>query len=493
MRTYLFCILIIWKGFLSAQNFAPLAVTGHAGVHATKINPAFTAYTPYDWHINILGAWVNVNNNYLDLTLPYSAYHLIFNTTPDRYKTVNGNPNFDSSYLYEDVNSKRKFVGAGAIAYLPSFTMKYKKFRIGWVNDAVTLFRVAGLDEPLAHAFLKELSYNRSAFSFFALDKNNNYKLNRTTLSANSFVSSGINVAWEKTFPWKQHLVVGATLKKVWGIGGGYIKYDDMQVRKLSTDQLQFDKTNIHYALYAGNGGGAGLDIGAGWLYHRPDYRQNGNYSVRHKQYMYKFGLSIMDIGSVCYRNVDATDIVNASATSWDATGVKDKFVGAKPDISAINNVLKNMSGYATGKRDEIIGLPTRMAITIDYQRSKYLFFNTQLVQSLRTRYGTSARYQSYLMFAPRYERERWAVSIPISVQHDYRYLKAGAMFRFGCFYIGSNSVLNFFDTRKVRDADLYFGFTLSKLTGSKNKRYIQKQKDKIDNQQKKKPDCEKM
>jgi hypothetical protein len=42
---------------INAQNFAPIAVGKYAGVHAAKINPSLTAYTPYQWHVNIIGVW----------------------------------------------------------------------------------------------------------------------------------------------------------------------------------------------------------------------------------------------------------------------------------------------------------------------------------------------------------------------------------------------------------------------------------------------------
>ena len=104
---------------INAQNFAPIAVGKYAGVHAAKINPSLTAYTPYQWHVNIVGVWGNVNNNYVNLKLPYSAYRAAFNKVPVQYQTINGNPRFDSSFLVEDFNRKRKFAGVGAIAYLP--------------------------------------------------------------------------------------------------------------------------------------------------------------------------------------------------------------------------------------------------------------------------------------------------------------------------------------------------------------------------------------
>lgn len=488
-------VMFITATQLHAQHFAPIAVGKYAGVHAAKLNPALTAYTPYKWHVNIIGVWANLNNNYMQLKLPYSAYHTIFNTMPEQYKTVNGNPRFDSAFLYEDLNRKRKFAGVGAMAYLPSVLIQYKKLHIGWLNDAVVLGRAAGINEPLAYALTRELSYNKRAFNYFILDKNNNYNLNRGAANANAYVSSGINLSFSQDLPWKQKMMFGATIKKVWGLGGAYFKWDDMLISKVRQNVLQLDQTNIHYALYQGGGRGSGLDLGWGMIYHKPDYKQNGDYLKKHKQYKYKFGLSLLDLGSVRYNNVTATDIVNANATVWDATGFRDQFVNAAPEASLLplNNIFKNMSGYQTDTRAEYIGLPTRFIATVDYQYSKRVFINYQLMQSLRGRFTQHMRYQSYAMIAPRYEKEKWEISVPMLLEYDYRSLRAGFSLRAGCFYIGSNSALNFLYTRSVRDADIYLGFTISQLKGSKNDWFIKRRKDASEQKDQKKPDCEKM
>jgi hypothetical protein len=102
-------------------------------------------------------------------------------------------------------------------------------------------------------------------------------------------------------------------------------------------------------------------------------------------------------------------------------------------------------------------------------------------------------RYQSYAMIAPRYEKQKWEVSMPILLEYDYRSIRAGFSLRAGCFYIGSNSALNFLYTRNVRDADIYFGFTIAQLKGTKNDWFIKKRKDAAEQRDNKKPDCEKM
>jgi hypothetical protein len=192
---------------------------------------------------------------------------------------------------------------------------------------------------------------------------------------------------------------------------------------------------------------------------------------------------------------VQATDVINSTTATWDATGFRDQFVGVPPDINLnpLNNIFNQMSGYSTDIRTENIGLPTRFIASVDYQYSKRVFIQYQLMQSLRGRFTQHMRYQSYAMIAPRYEKQKWEVSMPILLEYDYRSLRAGFSLRAGCFYIGSNSALNFLYTRNVRDADIYFGFTIAQLKGTKNDWFIKKRKDAAEQRDNKKPDCEKM
>jgi len=60
-------------------------------------------------------------------------------------------------------------------------------------------------------------------------------------------------------------------------------------------------------------------------VYHKPDYKQNGYYRSHHKQYIYKFGLSIMDIGAIRYRKADTRQILNASPQIWDMQNDKNR------------------------------------------------------------------------------------------------------------------------------------------------------------------------
>lgn len=461
---------------IAAQHFAPIAGGQYSGVHATKINPAFTAYTVYNWHLNLIGAWANVNNNYLTLKLPYSAYRLINNSIPQVYKTENGNPRWDSSWLKERLNGRPKHVGVGFMLYAPSFTMRLKNdWHVGLVTDATALGRVSGMSESLAHALNKELDTAKNAFSQFSRQTGASNTLHRMTISGNAWATAGINVSKSIKLDWKNELLLGVTLKKAIGFGGAYFMHDNMTATNLSQNSFSLDHTNIRYASYAGPGQGMGLDLGTGWIYHKPEYRQPGGYKDKHTLYLFKFGASLLDIGNIRYKNATVTTIVNNRLSTWNTQNVEQKLKGMSLGYVMLDTILNNLPNYRSSKQDIRIGLPTRLALSADYQVSPHCFVNTQIVQSLRSRYSVHARHQSYLAVAPRWEWEFFEFSLPLYLEYDYRAFRVGASMRLGPLYIGSNNLASLLYTKSVRDADIFVGIAFGNIPDNWRNRWLKR------------------
>jgi len=476
MRIYLSILLYLVFTLAKGQNFAPISNGLYSGVHAAKINPAFTAYSKYKWHVNVIGAWANVNNNYLQLRLPYSAYRLINNDIPNQYKTENGNAKWDSSYLKEKLNGRPKHFAAGAMLYLPSFTLSLKNnWHIGLLTDATALARVSGLSENLAHALYKELDTAKNAYSQFNNKPGQSNTIHRMTISGNAYASLGINISKDIPLEWKQHLLVGATLKKVWGLGGAFFQNGDMVAKNIRSDSVTLNRTNIRYGQYTGIGKGMGVDIGIGWVYHKPEYRQPGDYSRKHTNYLYKFGLGILDIGSIKYKNASITSIINNRLTEWNTTNIQDRFSAVTPGYPLVDTILNALPNLRQTTQDLRIGLPTRLALSADYQVMPDIYVNMQVVQSLRGRYSIHARQQYYVSVAPRWESDFFEVSIPLYLEYDYRAFRMGAAFRVGPLYFGSNSVMSMLYTKRLRDADFFIGIAFGDIPGNWKDRWLKK------------------
>ncbi|MBL7812865.1 MAG: hypothetical protein JNL57_11625 [Bacteroidetes bacterium] len=478
---------------LRAQHFAQIANGHYSGVHAAKINPAFTAYSHWNWHVNLIGAWGNVNNNYLTLRLPYSAYKFINNGMPARYKSEQGYPTWDSSYLREKLNGRPKHVAASAMLYAPSFVIRVKKnWQIGLVNDIQVQGRIAGVSENLAHALYKEMDTAKGAFNLFIRDAGNTNKLHKMTVSANAWATIGLNISRDLALDHKRHLLTGITLKRAVGLGGAYFQSDPVTVHIINSDSVSLDKTGVRYASYGGRSArGTGADLGIGYVYHKKEWQQAGGYKDRHTLYKYKFGLALLDVGSILYRNADITDISNPSTIGWRISAEQSRYQNAEPGYGLLDSVLNRLPNYKRYTENRRIGLPTRLALSADYQIKPHWFVNAQVVQSLRSRYSIHARHASYLMLAPRFESEWLEVSLPLLLEYDYRAFRAGASVRIGWLYLGTNSLYSFINTRRLRDADFFIGISFGNLPGKWLERVLkEKYRNKKPNSRQ---DCEKL
>ena len=109
--TLLFLTFLL-KGLWS-QNITPIAVSNYGTAQSQFISPSLNGYSPYNWHVNLAGAWVNGNNNFLSLHMPYSLYRAP-NSIPEQYQTENGNASFEDEWIWESINGKQKCVDVAA-------------------------------------------------------------------------------------------------------------------------------------------------------------------------------------------------------------------------------------------------------------------------------------------------------------------------------------------------------------------------------------------
>lgn len=484
--------LLLHAAQLQAQHFGQITMGQYSGIHAARINPALTASSKYNWHVNLIGGWANVNNNYLSLHLPYSAYKLINNGMPAQYKTDQGNPAWDERWLREHLNGSRKHGSAGAMIYGPSFYVKIKNFKVGLITDATAGARVHGLSENLAHAVYQQLDTGRGAFDLFKLDNGGDKALvKKFTVTGNAWATAGITGSYSIPLKWKRDLQVGATIKKVWGFGGAFFQTDDITVTRINQDSMLFSRTNIRAGEYRDRGRGTGLDLGVAYMLRKKEYLQNGEYKNRHPDYVLNLGFSLMDIGSVLYPNVDITTVRNNGPVGVNVTDIKNRYADAEPNIQTVNNALGEVPNLVTSTQRLRIGLPTRVALTADYQFRKHWFIQGQVVQSLRSNYGISSRHASYIMVGPRYESDLFAFTLPVMLEYDYRSLRAAASMRIGPLYLGTNSLMSLLYTRGFRDADFFIGIAFGDLAG----KWVNRVRDEKEARAKKKKgmDCEKI
>ncbi len=445
---------------MAAQYHTQVGLGNYGAVHSFYINPSLSAYSAYNWQLHLAGGWANVNNNYLSLQTPYSLYRLP-NNVPRVYQTESGNPRFDKSWLRERINGRDKVAALGLDAYGPALSFKLKNWHLGFLTEGSVNVRLNDLPESLAHAVFKELDSAQGAFSLFNPSGNN--VIGPFSVTGNSRAALGFNISKSFKLDWNRQVLGGITIKKVWGFQGFHMSSTGMSSQQINQDSVLISPTNIQMLEYGSQPGhGWGIDIGATYIFHKKDFKRHGEYAKKHTKYFAKLGFSIMDIGSVKY-----TDATYRTVDVRTSTGVNlnKTYTGTSDYQQALDSFMRAFGTYTVSNGNAIIGLPTRAVISADMQMQKYIYVSAVISQSFRSQKSEHARYQSFLMVSPRYERRFFEFSLPLLLEYDYRSLRMGASLRFGPFYIGTNSLMSFVNTRKMNDADIFAGIVLSNLS----------------------------
>lgn len=445
---------------MAAQYHTQVGLGNYGAVHSFYINPSLSAYSAYNWQLHLAGGWANVNNNYLSLQTPYSLYRLP-NNVPRAYQTESGNPRFDKSWLRERINGRDKVAALGLDAYGPALSFKLKNWHLGFLTEGSVNVRLNDLPESLAHAVFKELDSAQGAFTLFNPSGNN--VIGPFSVTGNSRAALGFNISKSFKLDWNRQVLGGITIKKVWGFQGFHMSSTGMSSQQINQDSVLISPTNIQMLEYGSQPGhGWGIDIGATYIFHKKDFKRHGEYAKKHTKYFAKLGFSIMDIGSVKY-----TDATYRTVDVRTSTGVNlnKTYTGTSDYQQALDSFMRAFGTYTVSNGNAIIGLPTRAVISADMQMQKYIYVSAVISQSFRSQKSEHARYQSFLMVSPRYERRFFEFSLPLLLEYDYRSLRMGASLRFGPFYIGTNSLMSFVNTRKMNDADIFAGIVLSNLS----------------------------
>ena len=477
--TVLFLGLQIMKS--NAQYITPMGVGNYGAVHSLHLNPSLSGYSAYKWQVNLAGLWVNMNNNYLTLKLPYSAYRTINNNIPLIYQTESGNARFDRLWLTEKLNGRNKQVSVASDVYGPSASVQIKSWRVGLVTSAHAGARIANMPENFAHALNKDLDSSQGAFSLFkTLAQGGANTINEFAVVGHSRIAAGINVAKVIQLDWKRQLILGATVKKNWGMPGFYLHNSGLTLTTVNADSVVFQPAKMQLVTYGDQiGKGMGIDLGATYVFNKRDTKRHGGYKKNQTLYFGKFGVAIMDIGKITYQNAVFNEVVINLPVGINVNSAFRNTIAGSTNYQAMADSFFNKFGtYQTYKGTYAVGLPTRLVLTADFQIKKHLFVAGVLTQSLRRKLSNNARYQSALMVAPRLEYRFFEFSMPVLLQYDYRALRVGSAVRIGPLYFGTNSLMSFAYTKSVRDADFFIGIAFGNLPDFSFKKVWKKRKE---------------
>lgn len=223
--------------------------------------------------------------------------------------------------------------------------------------------------------------------------------------------------------------------------------------------------------LLKNHGYGFGTDIGFVYEF-RPDAEMqtvNGIHLANNykKLYKFKFGVSVLDLGSILYKR----DAARSGDYSLDITGGEKLFLEQlrNKDVDQYNQFFKDHPEFFipvnTNPDEEYsVSLPTTLQLDADYLINDGFYLNLASQISLSnndTKFYNNRNF-SAVTLTPRYEDKIWGVYLPINY-NTLTKMNVGMSFRVGPLFFGSGSLLTaLFGSSK--QADVHLGIRIGEL-----------------------------
>src|SRR6185437_1356849 len=145
--------IFAFEAFLSninAQDIPGYNMSNYAGVSGVDVQPASIADMRYKWDITVIGAGIDINNNYISAKGKYIRNREVF----QKY-----DGNFQSKYLDENTGPSYKEVGVNAYVQLPSIAYSFSKnISVAFTWRLRSLLDIDNLSPELAHLMFTGLN-----------------------------------------------------------------------------------------------------------------------------------------------------------------------------------------------------------------------------------------------------------------------------------------------------------------------------------------------
>ncbi|MFK5856067.1 MAG: DUF5723 family protein, partial [Bacteroidota bacterium] len=186
--------------------------------------------------------------------------------------------------------------------------------------------------------------------------------------------------------------------------------------------------------------------------------------SQKYEDYIYRIGVSILDIGRVKYST-------NAQLHSFDDVSQYWSSIDTL-EFNNINSLMGQISETFYGdptaslRSNTIkIGLPTALSVQVDFSFQNNLYLGGMWIHPIRINMN-SLRRPAQLAVVPRYETKYFELSVPISV-YEYKYPRVGLAARLYFVTIGTERLGTYLGMADLNGLDIYASIKIGINKGS--------------------------
>ncbi len=454
MRTILLWLLALCSLPLSAQEQLGLRLENHAGVSSLFLNPAGQLFNPLPWDIQLAGAGLFFQNNYVylehtsTLDLLQNAKEAEFYSAPYLEGVVP--PNGYVADYFQD--GAKRYGAAKAYVTGPSVAVRFGE------RHAVGVFTRLRT-EAAAFGIPNEFSYyqydQRSLFDPFEIPP-----------------LSGAGMGWRElglNYAHKFELAngqagLGLSLRFLQGLEAGFFKNNGTRVEYSKTSntsavvgqadfEFGYTATNLDSSEYRLRPNGSGLAFDLGFI--KTSYGEDD-------PYRFKWGIALLDIGYVNYDIAERHALQINDTLTIDLRDYSD-VIGPEDLDKAVRTFSRNALGdsLATLQGSSFrLWLPAALSFQLDYHFAGDFYLNATLVHRLPTP-GVAARRSNILALTPRFERRWYSLSLPL-VLYNWNDYRTGLALRLGYLVLGTDHLESLLFKKDYAGTDFYVALKIN-------------------------------
>lgn len=447
---------------------AGITLSNFGGINTVRLNPSSLVTSRLYYDVNLIAGDVFVENNFLFIHKEDYGIYKFLKRNPDLPSTDVPGEGLDYNASTEFINGfeKTDFLG-------PSFSMVFGDHAAGISTRAVTMTSVTKLPEYLGELMFEGLEYD----TLHGIPQNHD----RFTASSAAWWEVGLSYAFDFKKSQFQKWSFGVNLRSLWGYAGAYLVSENANYTIVNDSAIDIRNLDaeIGYSIpidYETNafpdggktmkGRGTVIDLGVSFTKKQSvsSNRKPKNYCLyEYEEYLYKIGLSLLDIGSIRFKEnaqVHSFDNVSANWQEVDTLGFNN-----------INDLTRQLSEVFYGDPEAsktannfVLGMPAALSFQADYNYFSNWHISSMVIFPLKLRNAQLHR-PGQALLSLRYETEIFEVALPVSL-YDFEKPRIGLSARVYYFTIGTDKIGGFFGYNDFYGMDIYFSVKFHIIKG---------------------------
>ncbi len=471
--------------FAEAQSYQGYHSSTYSGVYAILTNPTDILNHRFRGDINLVGLSTQVNNNLVT------------------FKLKNGDGN---NAIYPNPVTRQAKLNFNTDIFGPSILLRLSdKHALAITTRGRVMANVKGIGANLLNLTIQD-SLEQSLI-------NADLSINNISVTAHAWTELGLTYSRQ----------IGISDYGVWKAGISLKYLSGVSAFALTTNKLAFTYTdslaglpvaraaitNLRGTINLGytknvdslNGNlnnyfsftnpGVGLDIGVNYEYRGEMQVYETAYSDEIRNYIWKAGISITDIGFIRYSKQQT----GGFGTTFKGNTYLTDTLSPPSDSSSIQqmvNYYQNLFAVRNESSAMTMQLPTALHLTYDRFFSKVLGIQAQVNVPLV--FTPSPYYRGTfnplsVCITPRAEISWCGFYLPVA-WNSYAGLQVGAAIRLGPLVVGSGSLINTKFLNRTKSADAYFILRIPFFGYREYKEKTKKDRSKLSREERKALDC---